>query len=146
MFQAAREHGAALLAAPVSETIKRAARRRFTSETVPREGLYLAQTPQAFERSLLCRAYAERSRIEGHVTDDCQLVEALGHRCAIVQGSALNIKITTPLDLKLAAAILPLLEKPPRETPGSPVRGRAGDVGRPAQAQAFGSLRRLTGP
>ena len=46
------------------------------------------------------------------MTDDCQLVEALGHRCAIVESSALNIKITTQLDLKLAAAILPLLEKP----------------------------------
>jgi 2-C-methyl-D-erythritol 4-phosphate cytidylyltransferase len=48
------------------------------------------------------------------VTDDCQLVEALGHRCAIVPGSPLNIKITTPLDLKIAAAFLPLLEHKPR--------------------------------
>jgi 2-C-methyl-D-erythritol 4-phosphate cytidylyltransferase len=121
VFEAARTHGAALLATPVSETIKRAADGRSTSETVPREGLYLAQTPQVFERSLLCKAYAERSRIVGHVTDDCQLVEALGHPCAIVPGSALNIKITTPLDLKIAAAFLPLLEqKPCRERSAHP--------------------------
>jgi 2-C-methyl-D-erythritol 4-phosphate cytidylyltransferase len=120
VFQAAREHGAALLAAPVRETIKRAAGGQFTGETVPREGLYLAQTPQAFRRALLCEAYAQRSRIEGFVTDDCQLIEALGHRCAIVESSALNIKITTQLDLKLAAAILPLLEKPRRETSSHP--------------------------
>jgi 2-C-methyl-D-erythritol 4-phosphate cytidylyltransferase len=116
VFQAAQEHGAALLAVPVAETIKRSDDGRFTGETVPRAGLYLAQTPQVFERILLARAYAQRSRVEGNVTDDCQLVEALGHPVALVMGSALNIKITTQLDLKLAAAILPLLEKPRRET------------------------------
>jgi 2-C-methyl-D-erythritol 4-phosphate cytidylyltransferase len=114
VFEAARAHGAALLALPVSETIKRAGDGNLTSETVPREGLYLAQTPQAFERSLLCKAYAERFRAIGHITDDCQLVEALGHSCAIVPGSPLNIKITTLLDLKIAAATLPLLEQKPR--------------------------------
>jgi 2-C-methyl-D-erythritol 4-phosphate cytidylyltransferase len=117
VFDAARAHGAALPAMPVSETIKRAGDEGATSETVPREGLYLAQTPQAFERKLLCKAYAERAGTAGHVTDDCQLVEALGHRCVIVPGSPLNIKITTPLDLKIAAAFLPLLEQ---QKPGSP--------------------------
>jgi 2-C-methyl-D-erythritol 4-phosphate cytidylyltransferase len=120
VFEAARVHGAALPATPVAETIKRAEDGHFTCETVARQGLYLAQTPQAFERSLLCKAYAERSRFEGRVTDDCQLVEAVGHRCAIVPGSPLNIKITTPLDLKIAAAILPLLEKPRREKSSHP--------------------------
>jgi 2-C-methyl-D-erythritol 4-phosphate cytidylyltransferase len=120
VFEAARLSGAALLATPVSETIKRTADGEFTIETVAREGLYLAQTPQAFERGLLQKAYAQRSRAEGRVTDDCQLVEALGHRCAIVRGSPLNIKITTPLDLKLAAAFLPLMEKPRRESSSHP--------------------------
>jgi 2-C-methyl-D-erythritol 4-phosphate cytidylyltransferase len=120
VFEAARVHGAALLATAVAETIKRSGDGGFTSETVPREGLYLAQTPQVFDRSLLCKAYAERSQGPGHVTDDCQLVEALGHRCAIVPGSPLNIKITTPLDLKIAAAILPLLEKPGPEKSAHP--------------------------
>jgi 2-C-methyl-D-erythritol 4-phosphate cytidylyltransferase len=54
------------------------------------------------------------------VTDDCQLVEAMGHPCAVVAGSQLNIKITTREDLKLATAILPLLEKPHGEGPSHP--------------------------
>jgi 2-C-methyl-D-erythritol 4-phosphate cytidylyltransferase len=120
VFQAALAHGAAFLAAPVSDTIKRVGDEHFSNETVPRGGLYLAQTPQVFERSLLCRAYAQRSRIEGPITDDCQLVEALGHRCKVVESSPLNIKITTPMDLRLAAAILPLLEQPTRETSAHP--------------------------
>jgi 2-C-methyl-D-erythritol 4-phosphate cytidylyltransferase len=120
VFAAALEHGAALPASPVAETIKRAADGRFATETVSRGGLYLAQTPQAFERGLLCRAYAGRDQASSHATDDCRLVEALGQRIAIVPGSVLNIKITTQLDLKLAAAILPLLEKPRGETSSHP--------------------------
>jgi 2-C-methyl-D-erythritol 4-phosphate cytidylyltransferase len=120
VFEAARVHGAALLAVPVADTIKRVDVDHFTSATVFRDGLYLAQTPQVFSRTLLCKAYAQRSRVTGQVTDDCQLVEALGHRCAVVEGSALNLKITTPLDLKLAAAILPLLEEPKREASAHP--------------------------
>jgi 2-C-methyl-D-erythritol 4-phosphate cytidylyltransferase len=120
VFSAALAHGAAFLAAPVSDTIKRVGDEHFSNETIPRDGLYLAQTPQVFERALLCRAYAQRSRIEGRVTDDCQLVEALGHRCKVVESSPLNIKITTQTDLRLAAAILPLLEKPKRETSAHP--------------------------
>ncbi len=104
----------------VADTIKRAGDDRLTTGTVPREQLYLAQTPQVFRRDLLFKAYAQRSRVAGTVTDDCQLVEALGHRCAIVEGSAFNIKITTHADLKLAAAILPLLEKPRPDPPSHP--------------------------
>jgi 2-C-methyl-D-erythritol 4-phosphate cytidylyltransferase len=120
VFAAAVAHGAALLAVPVADTIKRAGDNRMTCATIPRDGLYLAQTPQVFERALLCRAYAQRSRVDGQITDDCQLVEALGHPCAVVESTALNIKITTMADLKLAAAILPLLEKPRRELPAHP--------------------------
>jgi 2-C-methyl-D-erythritol 4-phosphate cytidylyltransferase len=111
VFAAARQHGAALPAVPVAETIKRVGEDRFTVETVPREGLFLAQTPQVFRRDLLFKAYAHRSRAGAQITDDCQLVEAIGHHCAIVDGSRLNIKITTHADLKIAAAILPLLAK-----------------------------------
>ena len=120
VFTAARAHGSALPATPVAETIKRAEDGHFATETLSRAGLYLAQTPQAFERGLLCRAYAARHDAQPHATDDCQLVEALGQRIAVVPGSALNIKITTQLDLKLAAAILPLLEQPKRETRSHP--------------------------
>jgi 2-C-methyl-D-erythritol 4-phosphate cytidylyltransferase len=152
VFEAARAHGAALLATPVAETIKRAGEGNFTSkragegnftsETVERAGLYLAQTPQAFERSLLYKAYQERSQIAGHVTDDCRLVEALGHRCAIVPGSPLNIKITTPLDLKIAAAFLPLLEKPTRAKSAHPFEDEQamwGDLPKLKPSDLFGS-------
>ena len=57
-------HGAALLAVPVADTIKRVGDDRFTTGTVPREHLYLAQTPQVFRRDLLVKAYAQRSRVE----------------------------------------------------------------------------------
>src|SRR3954468_22160540 len=115
VFAAAREHGAALLAVPVAETIKRIGPDRLTSETVPRTGLFLAQTPQVFRRELLVRAYAARGRLGAEVTDDTQLVEAIGHPCAVVEGSTMNLKITTHADLRLAAAILQALPKPRRE-------------------------------
>jgi 2-C-methyl-D-erythritol 4-phosphate cytidylyltransferase len=114
VFDAARAHGAALPGVRVADTIKEAGDDHLTTRTLPRERLYLAQTPQVFRRDLLLKAYANLSHSGASITDDCQLVEALGHGCAIVEGSALNIKITTQIDLKLAAAILPLLERPKR--------------------------------
>src|SRR5262249_22737332 len=77
-------------------------------------------TPQVFRRDLIFKAYALRSRAGKSITDDCQLVEVIGHPCAIVPGSPLNIKITSAIDLKLAAAILPLLEQPRSEQPAHP--------------------------
>jgi 2-C-methyl-D-erythritol 4-phosphate cytidylyltransferase len=142
VFAAAREHGAALLAVPVADTIKRAAAGGTTVETVPRDGLYLAQTPQVFRREILLKAYAQRSRGGGNVTDDCQLVEATGQTCSIVDGSPFNIKITTQSDLKLAAAILPLLEKPKRESaahPYSDEQAMWGDLPKLKPSDLFGA-------
>jgi 2-C-methyl-D-erythritol 4-phosphate cytidylyltransferase len=124
VFDAARRHGAALLAVPVTDTIKRVdpgpGDGRFTGETVPREGLYRAQTPQVFRRDWLMSAYANRARLGASVTDDTQLVEALGHRCAVVEGSPLNLKITTAADLRLAAAVLQALPRAKPEVPAHP--------------------------
>ncbi len=120
VFAAAREHGAALPALPVADTIKRVGDDRMTAETIPRAGLYLAQTPQAFRRELLMRAYANRGRLGAAATDDTQLVEAIGHRCAVVEGSPLNLKITTAADLRLASAVLQVLPRPKREGPSHP--------------------------
>ncbi|MGE3819527.1 MAG: 2-C-methyl-D-erythritol 4-phosphate cytidylyltransferase [Isosphaeraceae bacterium] len=106
LFAAAEAHGAALPAVPVSDTVKRVDDGKRTIETVPRRGLYLAQTPQVFRRDLIERAYAERSRLETPITDDTQLVEALGHPCAVVESTPMNLKITTAEDLRLASAIL----------------------------------------
>jgi len=119
VFRAAQKHGAALLAIPVADTIKRVGADAFTTETLPRSGLYLAQTPQVFRRELLVRAYANRSRLDHEVTDDTQLVEALGERCAVVDGSPLNLKITTSADLRLASAVLQVLARSKRDTPAA---------------------------
>jgi 2-C-methyl-D-erythritol 4-phosphate cytidylyltransferase len=142
VFEAAQIHGAALPAIPIVDTIKRAGEDHLTNGTVPRQQLYLAQTPQVFRRDLLLKAYAERSRVAAAVTDDCQLVEALGQGCAIVKGSAFNIKITTHADLKLAAAILPLLEGPPPDRTGHPFadsQATWGDLPKLKASDVFGS-------
>lgn len=106
VFAAAAEHGAALLAVPLADTLKRVGDGGVVSETVPRAGLWCAQTPQVFRRDWLLDAYARRGELAGSITDDAQLVEAAGHPVRVVTGSPANFKITTPDDLKLAEAIL----------------------------------------
>jgi 2-C-methyl-D-erythritol 4-phosphate cytidylyltransferase len=120
VFDAAREHGAALPGLPVSDTMKRVHPDGTVGETVPRAGIYTVQTPQVFRREILIRAYANRSRVGGAITDDAQLVEALGQTCRVVDGSPYNIKITTQPDIRLATAILHAMPKPKREGPAHP--------------------------
>lgn len=120
VFAAARAHGAALLAVPVSDTLKRVDRDGRTVETVPRHDLYLAQTPQVFRRDWIEAAYAQRSGLGAAVTDDTQLVEAIGHSCAVVESTLMNLKITTADDLRLAEAVLHALPRPKREGPSHP--------------------------
>ncbi|MFO0801544.1 MAG: 2-C-methyl-D-erythritol 4-phosphate cytidylyltransferase [Gemmataceae bacterium] len=102
VFQEAFRSGAAMLAVPVADTLKRVEARIITG-TVSRENVWQAQTPQVFRREWLAEAYAKRTSA---VTDDAQLIEALGHRVAVVPGSPFNFKITTQDDLQLAEAIL----------------------------------------
>ncbi len=120
VFRAAGTHGAALLAIPAADTIKKVGADRLTIETIDRSGVYLAQTPQVFRREWLLTAYANRSRLGPTVTDDTQLVEAVGHPCAVVDGSPLNLKITSQADLRLASAVLQALPKPKRDGPAHP--------------------------
>ena len=80
------------------------------AETVARENLWEAQTPQVFRRQLLTDAYARRGSEQA--TDDAQLVERLGHKVTLVPGSPMNIKITTKEDLRVAAALLKALPRP----------------------------------
>ena len=105
VFARAVETGAALLAVPVADTIKRDDGAGRIQATVPRQGLWLAQTPQVFRRDWLMDAYARRATLGGGVTDDAQLVEAAGHAVHLVVGSGANLKITTREDLDLAEAI-----------------------------------------
>ncbi len=106
VFARAAESGAALLAVPVADTVKRGDAAGRVTGTVAREGLWLAQTPQVFRRDWLVAAYDRRESLGPDVTDDARLVEAAGHAVHLVTGSAANLKITTPDDLALAAAVL----------------------------------------
>ncbi|HEX3600851.1 MAG TPA: 2-C-methyl-D-erythritol 4-phosphate cytidylyltransferase [Lacipirellulaceae bacterium] len=110
VFAAAERDGAAILATPVQATLKRADQKKHITETVSRESLWEAQTPQVFRRDLLVEAYAKRGREP--VTDDAQLIERLGKPVTIVPCSALNLKITSRDDLKLAEQVLKVLPKP----------------------------------
>lgn len=116
VFSAAQQHGAAILAAPLTATIKRVNKGR-VEHTVPREGLYEAQTPQVFRRALLVEAYQKLSP-DAHPTDDAQVAEQAGYPVAIVPTDRRNLKITTPGDIALAAAILKDMGRRPR--PGGP--------------------------
>ena len=118
VFAAAVRTGAAILASPVHGTLKRAANDQTIAETVARENLWEAQTPQVFRRQLLTYAYARRGNEKA--TDDAQLVERLGQKVTIVPGSPMNIKITTKEDLRIAAALLKVLPRPKLTGPAHP--------------------------
>lgn len=103
VFAAAFRDHAAILATPVTGTIKRR-RREGQTTTVDRRDLWVALTPQVFQIDLLRRAYA---RYRGRAaTDDAELVERCGEAVTLVHGSADNLKITHPEDLWIAEAIL----------------------------------------
>ncbi len=112
VFAKAQDKGAALLALPVQDTIKNVDPKNQVTATVPRKGLWLAQTPQVFRRDWLEEAYAKRGQLGKDITDDAQLVEALGKPVFVVEGSSTNIKITTRADLSLADAIIKSAPKP----------------------------------
>jgi 2-C-methyl-D-erythritol 4-phosphate cytidylyltransferase len=105
VLKAANEHGAALAAIPAGDTVKRA-KERVVLETLKREAIWLAQTPQAFQASILRSAYEKAFRDKIMVTDDAALVESLGVSVHLVPGSPENIKVTTPTDLVIAEALL----------------------------------------
>jgi 2-C-methyl-D-erythritol 4-phosphate cytidylyltransferase len=110
VFRAAEKTGAAILATPVSATLKRVGGDRKILETISRDGLWEAQTPQVFRRVLLLDAHARREGFAA--TDDAQLVERIGHAVTVVPGSSINIKITTKEDLRLVEQALKALPKP----------------------------------
>jgi 2-C-methyl-D-erythritol 4-phosphate cytidylyltransferase len=115
IFEAAAKTGAAIPILPVTSTLKRIGKDGVITETVPREGLQMAQTPQVFRKDILTQAYAllKEKGAElvggGPITDDAQVVSAAGHPVATVEGDPRNIKITTRADLSLAGAALKVL-------------------------------------
>lgn len=106
VFREATASGAAIVAVPLTSTLKKVNEQNQVEATPPREGLWLAQTPQVFRREIFAEALAKRDQIQGPITDDAQLVEAIGHPVTIVMGRPENFKITTADDLHLARQIL----------------------------------------
>ncbi len=99
---AAAKSGAAIPACPVTATIKEA-KDNIIIKTVERAGLYEAQTPQVFSAKLLREAYENLKNLDqSKISDDAQLVEALGHKVTIVKADSSNIKITRQSDIAIA--------------------------------------------
>jgi 2-C-methyl-D-erythritol 4-phosphate cytidylyltransferase len=105
-LQAARSHGAAAVAAPVIDTLKRADGHSFVIGGVERRNLFAMQTPQIFRRALLESAYAALLESGVEVTDEVSAVERLGENIMVVTNDEPNFKITHPADLALAGFVL----------------------------------------
>lgn len=101
-LRGASHTGACIAALPATDTVKRV-RGESVLETLPRDEIWLVQTPQVFRRDLLLEAYEEARRQGWEVTDDASLVERLGYSVTVVSGERTNIKLTTPEDLEWAA-------------------------------------------
>lgn len=105
LAEAAERDGAAVLAVPVKDTVKKVTGNH-VAETIERSSLWAVQTPQAFRISVLLEAHAKAERDCFLGTDDASLVERLPHPVAVVHGDYNNIKLTTREDLVFAEAIL----------------------------------------
>ena len=103
--ESARAHEAAILVAPVTDTIKEVESEQ-VARTLDRAQVRRALTPQCFRYSVLRRAYEQADVLDPELTDDSVLVERLGTKVAIVEGNPRNIKITQPQDLAIAEVIL----------------------------------------
>lgn len=106
----ARKHGNAVVAVPITDTMKRVDSEGYISGAVSRESLWAMQTPQVFPYEALQRAYRKVSQ---DVTDDASMVQQMGVKVRLIPGSPTNLKVTTPADLELTEIIL---------------RSRAGDL------------------
>lgn len=105
VVRAAHTHGAAIPCVPVKDTIK-VGSGGVVKETPDRATLFAAQTPQVFDFDLL-RAALKKAELEDYaVTDDASAVEYMGMNVKIVEGDERNIKVTTPMDLKIAEMLL----------------------------------------
>lgn len=117
---AASKSGAAILASPVVATMKQAEDNTIM-RTVDREGLWEAQTPQIFDKDLLKKAYDNLPNLDkSKISDDAQLVEAIGEKVSIVPTDSSNLKITCKSDVAIAEAILKSRPKPVPKGPMGP--------------------------
>ena len=105
VIRAANTYGAAAPAIPVKDTIK-VVQGGVVKQTPDRATLFAVQTPQVFDFDLLRGALKKVEQEQLQVTDDCSAVEQMGMRVKIVEGDERNLKVTTPLDLKIAQMLL----------------------------------------
>jgi 2-C-methyl-D-erythritol 4-phosphate cytidylyltransferase len=107
-LEAAARAGGAIVAIPVGDSLKDVSGRAIV-RTIQRDGLWQAQTPQAFRREVLARAH-QCALHEGIIaTDDADLVQRIGSSVEVIEGSTLNLKITTPDDLRMGEAIVSMI-------------------------------------
>lgn len=104
----AKEYGSGVAAVKITDTVKSVEKGMVISETVDRAKLWLVQTPQAFKVNLLKKAFAYVEKKKIRVTDEAAAVELVSKGVRLVDSSSSNIKITTPDDLTLAAALMRL--------------------------------------
>ena len=104
-IRAANSYGAAAPAIPMKDTIK-VVEGRVVKSTPDRATLFAVQTPQVFDFDLLRGALKKAEEENAQVTDDCSAVELMGFKVKIVEGDERNIKVTTPMDLKIAEMLL----------------------------------------
>jgi 2-C-methyl-D-erythritol 4-phosphate cytidylyltransferase len=105
LLKVCKEYNAAVLAVQPKDTIRRSTGGGFFDQTLDRTALWLIQTPQAFRAKLLVKAFEKARKDKFYSTDEAALVERLGVKIRIVEGSFDNIKITTPEDLELGLLI-----------------------------------------
>jgi 2-C-methyl-D-erythritol 4-phosphate cytidylyltransferase len=106
VFDVSKVHGAAALAEPITDTLKRGDENYFVSGGVDRAGLYAMQTPQIFAREILVEAYDAVAAKKLSITDEVSAVEQLGRKVRLVPNDEFNLKITYPRDLYLAESFL----------------------------------------
>lgn len=106
LIKVCKEYNAAVLAVQPKDTVRRSAGGDFFDQTLDRNALWLVQTPQAFRAELLLKAYEKAKKEKFYSTDEAALVERIGAKVKIVEGSYDNIKITTQEDIELGKLIL----------------------------------------
>ena len=106
VIDCAGQTGAAVVAMPIHDTVKRVNHSGIIQETLKREELWQIQTPQVFRYDWLVEAHNQAELHQWDVTDDAALIERMGYPVSVVEGSCFNIKMTKPDDLVLGEAIL----------------------------------------
>ncbi|MDD5015513.1 MAG: 2-C-methyl-D-erythritol 4-phosphate cytidylyltransferase [Atribacterota bacterium] len=105
-IEKAQKYGAAIVAIPIKDTVKKSENNFYINKTLNREKIWRAQTPQTFKYDIILPAYHQAYKDKYLATDDAAIVEKYGHKVKLIIGPEENIKITTPFDLIVAEVFL----------------------------------------